>query len=225
MPSEPRDPERKLTREEQLKETETELLEMLYRAYPRKVNTDVDHDLRDFHGRVGNAADGTTNQYGERLFDEARLNLQRQNLIEAEPGHGYWRLAILPEGIREFGRRRSAIQWGDNSTLNRIITEQVATLAEFIEANRKEQEGLSKKLTSFDDKLVRVERSFYSQIYPLFAVFVAAFALILTAAQVVVRSPSPTAADTFWQSSATLGPVTIAVLLLILVAWLLGKWH
>jgi hypothetical protein len=92
-----------------------------------------------------------------------------------------------------------------------------------IEDNRAEQAQLNQKINESEAKLLESERAFYSRIIPLFAIFMTAFALIVTGSQAIIRTTATDPWLILGQSIAMMGPITVFVLALLLAAWVLVR--
>ncbi len=99
--------------------------------------------------------------------------------------------------------------------LKSTVMEGVAKVAESVEANKVPQSLVEQKLGEVETKIVGIERDFFSRVFPLFAAFVAAFALIVTGAQASLRAPAADPTLALAQSAALMAPVTVAVLVVV----------
>jgi hypothetical protein len=215
---------------------EHDLLNVLYNDYPGAAD-------------LGPAAQFGRARYPMNLHQAQALRRALTSVVdkgyaERQGGAGHLWVTLTPDGIREVSRRRGIATQDDLQATYQIVTEQMAKFGEMlteqkavqsqldqslqeigasIEANRQEQEALTSRIQDFETKLLESERGFYSRIFPLFAVFIAAFALIITGTQTITRT---TATDPWLisgQSIAMMGPITLFVLVLIGAAWLLVR--
>jgi len=153
-------------------------------------------------------------------------------------------LRIRPDGIRELGRLNPGISIGELGRIGRVLLEQDADLQETIEDTKAEEARLAQSLGTFDarilalrdqvdkrvndvdTKLAQMQKDLYNQVFVLMTVLVAAFALILTGAQVVQAVTRGSAAG-WWEialdASAIMVPVAAVVLILVVVTWLLTR--
>jgi hypothetical protein len=212
-------------REHKLAKVEGEILQTLDDAYPKASRIANGADVEEFgplneiRRRAGSRNVKIPGHEGEPLFEEAITDLGRKRLITSQGVAGSSYHTISSEGIRELGQSQSATAVDVQNILPKL-TGQVAKIAEAIEANRAEQDKLNRKHADFEKKLLHLERSFYGHLFPWFAVFVAAFALILTGAQTTARITANDPWQVLAQSAAVMAPITIAILLLVGAAWL-----
>jgi len=211
---------------EKVREIETELLELLYKQYPDWLLIVRPEAIGDGATAGLPAEERALHRYGTPTMEQALANLASAGLIFTDtPGMMKLAITLRPEGIREIGRRRGMATYQDLENLNRIVTEGIARVAEAIEANQKHQAELTGKLTEVEGKVISLEREFYSRVFPFFAVFVAAFALIITSAQVVVRTTASAPDQIFFQSLAMTLPVGLVIIVMIAVVWALSHWR
>lgn len=213
------------TRDDRLQRAVTDILEILYRAYPSPIWTGYPGPLADLRHRIGSARLNSKNDHGEQLWDEALGLLASAWVRFGNAAMGDVSLEILPEGIRELAKRRGMTTVGDLANLKGVVMEAIAGTAEVINKNRAEQEKLRQQVTRFERRLANAEKNFYSSIFPFLAVFVAAFALIITGAQGVFHITASDPVMIFWQAAAIMGPILIVNVVLVLFAWLISRWH
>ena len=157
-------------------------------------------------------------------FVELFNDFVARDYVRVEPlANGLRRVTIRPEGVRELGRR-SPTSWADSASMRQIVLEQVADLLEIIDETQTAQSTLDRRIAAFEERLANTERSFYAQVVPLLAIFVAAFALILTGAQTVVHLTATDPWQILLRGAATMGPVTIAVLIFLIASRCISRW-
>jgi hypothetical protein len=222
--------------DEEQEAAESDLLNVLYSDYPRAAD-------------LGPAAQFGRDSYPMNLHQAQTLRQVLGALVDKgyatrDGGAGHLWVTLTPDGIREASRRRGMATQDDLQTTYQIITEQMAKFGEMlneqravqnqldqslqeisasITTNRQEQETLTTRMKDFETQLLESERGFYSRIFPLFAVFIAAFSLIITGTQTITRTTATDPIVIFYQSIALMGPSTIFVLALIGAAWVLVR--
>lgn len=207
---------------------ETDLLDLLYKAYPQSVWMNTAHPsggdprlrpLRETH-----------KGYFSRDIHEVLRRLDEIGLV-ARSGDGS-AVTIRPEGIRELSRRRGMATHEDLENTHRIALDVAAKIAEVSESVQSQQERLDSRIAEVETRAVSIERDFYSRIMPFFAAFIGAFALIVTGSQNAVRLTSLTGgaevtdpAHLFMQTLAVMAPITVLVMTIVAVTWTLARWQ
>lgn len=201
-------------------------------------------DFRDrFRTMYGD--DGKTDSELRGIFRQTLSDLRYSELVTVEPlPAGQELVRIRPDGIRELGRLEPSVTYEELGRLGKILLEQDAELQETIEEAKAEQEKLERRIAAFDAtirdlqhqvdnkisdvdaRLAHAQRDLYNQVVILMSVFVAAFALILTGAQ-VAQTAVRGAATIWWQigldAAAVMVPIATIVGILVWVSWLLTR--
>jgi hypothetical protein len=162
----------------------------------------------------------------ESVFENALEGLLVQGrVIEGRDAqHGGRVLKITSSGAALFADRSAGLDIGEMDTIKQTVFRTLSQVIGALEENDKSQHDLRESVEQIREVARSAETTFYSRVVPLFALFVAAFALINAGAQAAVRTP--VAADpgtTFWQIAALMGPITIAALVLTGLAWFLTR--
>lgn len=232
--------------EERLREVESYVLDILFRHYPKGLN--VEHSTRT--AQLMGSGQSLKAAFSEVIaFTESRLagigaeeldrllravveNLDEAGMITVERviASGADWARITSAGIEELSRRRGSAFYADVQEIRRIVMEELARVARAIEANEARQGELTKGMDAFEQKLMKLERDFYSRIFPFFAVFVAAFALIITGALNAIRLVGTGTAGTrsdwlqlLLETLSIMGTITVLLLLFVWATWLLTR--
>lgn len=201
-----------------LREARLFILEQLYRHFLEHENSSGSRPLSEVESEVRSSLAGTYDQQGE-LVDPSPLITQALQSLTSD---GFLRLegrrpsaSITVAGIRDLARHRPTTH-GD---LARQTADAMLQTAKLVEA----REAVAEQIGEFESRLVGLEREFYGRVITILALFVAAFALIITGAQAAVRIPPGPFEVMFAQSAAIMLPIGASILLFILGAWLLAR--
>lgn len=160
------------------------------------------------------------------LFDAALEGLLVQgHIVEGrDPQHGGRTFKITSAGVFAYAASSAGTTWDDLENVKQTIFRTLAQVIDALEKNEAAQHELQTGVEETRQAARATEATFYSRIIPLFALFVAAFALLNAGAQAAVRTPaSADPATTFWQTAAIMGPITVAGLVLAGLAWLVTR--
>src|SRR5262249_10315078 len=138
--------------------------------------------------------------------------------------HGGRTLTVKSSGVALFADRSAGASFAELDTVKQTIFRTLSQVIGALEENETIQRGLGEAVNQMRDSARATEATFYSRVVPLFALFVAAFALINAGAQTALRTPiAPDPAATFWQTAAVMAPITLAGLVFAGLAWLVTR--